>query len=417
MNRWTKGLLTVFLTAVFLFSCLTTDADGFPIRQGDRGEDVAALKERMYELGYFSTTKFSPIYNETTAERVRLLQKNNGLDETGEVDEELWALIFSDGCLSADEAAQAAVPSSASSQEAFSSPSSWENPEAPYEVPGAPARDEHGFVISGEEFVTADPEAGFWAYLSGTLQVVIRRQEDKEQKIIWFETDVRTAGDERIRPLLTGGSWQQPRKIARAARAVLAFSDDFYSYRKYNKYTVGIEIRDGQIRSDKTKKPTSSGFPKLENLAVFPDGTMKCYNAQDHTAQEYLDMGATDVLAFGPILVTDGHLGEHMRATQEEAKQYGYYHYREPRCALGMVSPGHYIVLTVNGRQNQSKGVYLDWLAWKMLELGAQEALNLDGGGTVALIFMGESINVKATTSRNTSHLMSFGTSELVPEK
>ena len=144
---------------------------------------------------------------------------------------------------------------------------------------------------------------------------------------------------------------------------------------------------------------------------------MKCYDAQDHTAQEYLDMGATDVLAFGPILVTDGKLGEHMRATQEEAKQYGYYHYREPRCALGMVSPGHYIVLTVNGRQNQSKGAYLDWLAWKMLELGAQEALNLDGGGTVALVFMGESINVKATTSRNTSHLMSFGTSELVPEK
>ena len=70
---------------------------------------------------------------------------------------------------------------------------------------------------------------------------------DKEQKIIWFETDVRTRGDERIRPLLTGGSWQQPRKIARAAQAVLAFSDDFYSYRKYNKYTVGIEIRDGKI--------------------------------------------------------------------------------------------------------------------------------------------------------------------------
>ena len=74
-------------------------------------------------------------------------------------------------------------------------------------------------------------------------------------------------------------------------------------------------------------------------------------------------------------------------------------------------------MLTVNGRQNQSKGVYLDWLAWKMLELGAQEALNLDGGGTVALVFMGESINVKATASRNTSHLMSFGTSDLVPEK
>ena len=413
MKRWIKSCLALLLTASLLIAWLPVQAEGFPLRQGDQGEQVAALKERMYELHYFATTKFSPIYNDTTAERVRQLQKHNGLPETGEVDEELWTLIFSEDILAADEPAKNVE----SSEEPVAILPVRENAEAPYEVPGAPDRDEQGFVISGDEYVVTDPDAGFWAYLSGTLQVVIHRFEDKEQKIIWFETDVRTRGDERIRPLLTGGSWQQPRKIARSGQAVLAFSDDFYSYRKYNKYTVGIEIRDGKIISDKTKKPTSSGFPKLENLACFPDGSMKCYNALDHTAQEYLEMGATDVLAFGPILITNGKLGEHMRATQEEAKQYGYYHYREPRCALGMVSPGHYIVLTVNGRQNQSKGVYLDWLAWKMLELGAQEALNLDGGGTVALIFMGESVNVKATTSRNTSHLMCFGTSELVPEK
>ena len=414
MNRWIRRTLALLLF-IFLLTA-SSFAAGFPVRQGDRGEDVAALKARMFELGYFQTTKFSPIYNETTAERVRQLQRHNGLQETGEVDEALWALIFSDACLAAGEPAKTAEQPA--DPQTDTAPSlARKDTGAPFDVPGAPERDGQGFTLSGEEFVAADPDQGFWAYLSGTLQVVIHRYEDKAQKIIWFETDVRTCGDERIRPLLTGGSWQQPRKIARAARAVLAFSDDFYSYRRYNKYVIGIEIRDGTIISSQTKRPSSSGFPKLENLACFADGSMKCYNAQDHTAQEYLDMGATDVLAFGPILVTDGKLGEHMRATQEEAKQYGYYHYREPRCALGMVSPGHYIVLTVNGRQNQSKGVYLDWLAWKMLELGAQEALNLDGGGTVALVFMGESINVKATTSRNTSHLMSFGTSDLVPEK
>ncbi len=412
MNRLTKCLLLLILiSALLLQSAL---AVSFPLRQGDKGQDVLALKNRMYELHYFRSTKFSTVYNETTAERVRQLQQQNGLPQTGEVDEALWNLIFSSDCLSADDPPKAAETADAVEADAPSAPLP-ENVHAPFPVPGAPERNEQGFLTADDEYVVTDESSGFWAYLSDTLQVVIRRFEDPSQKIIWFQTDVRTAGEERITPLLTGGSWQQPRKIARAAQAVLAFSDDFYSYRKYNKYTVGIEIRDGKIISDKTKKPTSSGFPKLENLACFPDGSMKCYNAQDHTAQEYLDMGAENVLAFGPILVTNGQLGEHMRATQEEAKQYGYYHYREPRCALGMVAPDHYIVLTVNGRQTKSKGAYLDWLAWKMLELGAQEALNLDGGGTVALLFMGESINVKATTSRNTSHLMSFGTSELVP--
>ena len=52
------------------------------------------LKQRMFELGYFNSDQFSSKYNDTTAERVRRLQKNNGLTQTGKVTEELWDLIF-----------------------------------------------------------------------------------------------------------------------------------------------------------------------------------------------------------------------------------------------------------------------------------------------------------------------------------
>ncbi len=84
-----------------------------------------------------------------------------------------------------------------------------------------------------------------------------------------------------------------------------------------------------------------------------------------------------------------------------------YYHYREPRCAIGMIEPYHYIILTVRGRANDSKGAYLGWLAEKMLELGAVEAINLDGGGTVCLVFMGELLN-KKSASRDVSSLIVF---------
>ena len=77
-------------------------------------------------------------------------------------------------------------------------------------------------------------------------------------------------------------------------------------------------------------------------------------------------MGVTDTYAFGPILVREGELGERMTDKN-------YSPYREPRCALGMIEPNHYIVLTVEGRTNESKGVRLRWLADKMLELGAIE--------------------------------------------
>ena len=238
----------------------------------------------------------------------------------------------------------------------------------------------------------------------------IKRYSDPNAPLVWFETDIKVTGDERMQSLLTGKKYYSPVKIAQDNQAVLAFTDDFFGYRVRQKQAQGILVRNGEILSDKTKREGASGFPKLETLAYFTDGRMKCYNANDHTAQEYLDMGATDVLAFGPILVTNGELGEHM--TDET-----YYHYREPRCALGMVEPNHYLLLVVKGRSDDSKGAYLSWLAERMLSLGAQEALNLDGGGTVALVFMGNLINKKSKELRNVTSLLSFGSSELVTTK
>ena len=41
-------------------------------------------------------------------------------------------------------------------------------------------------------------------------------------------------------------------------------------------------------------------------------------------------------------------------------------------------------------------------------------ALNLDGGWTTSLCFLGESLNMKYTSSRKTRYMMGFGESELV---
>jgi len=425
-----------FLLAFFLCAAALTGALAQTLRKGVSGEEVLKLKQRMLELGYYSSDDFNDRFNDTMVERVKRLQKKNGLRQSGQVDEALYELIFSDRCIAADGGTRptaVVTPSPTPGPTPVVTPVPTIDPDAmddtpPMDVPGAPERDEKGFLTEeNAEFTVSDMENGFWAYLSRTLQVVIHRRQDKQSKIIWFECDVRTCGAERMKALFSEkNSWQYPLNIARQHNAVLAFSDDFHAYRRYNKQTIGIVIRDGKIISDKTKSVKAGGFPKLENMAYFADGTLKCYNAGEHTAQEFLDMGATDVLAFGPILVTDGKLGEHMRETEAEAKKHNFYHYHEPRMALGMVAPGHYIVLDVTGRTSKlkaripgvsdtskSNGVYLDWVALKMLELGATEAINLDGGWTTSLCFMGESLNMKYSSSRKTTHIMSFGQSTL----
>ena len=428
-------LLSVLLAAAPL--C----ADAATLDRGSRNGDVLKLKQRMFELGYFKSEKFSNEYNGTTAERVRQLQKNNGLPQTGAVDEALWALIFSDACVAADGTVKAALTAAPAAEPAPEIPVPAPEPAAtaagpvpaaptdraaPLDVPGAPERNAEGFLTAEDEFVVQDYEGGFWAYLSGTLQVVIHRYWDETEKVYWFACDIRTAGDERIRSLNSGGKYLYPRALARSHKAVIAINDDNHDYRINQKQAVGIVIRDGKVLSKVTKKPTQGGFPKLETLACFADGSMKCYNAQDLTAEEYLEKGADHVLAFGPILVTDGHLGEHMRETEAEAKKANFYHYREPRIALGMVAPGHYLIVNVTGRYKDKRaqipgatmigsknGVYLDWVALRMLELGATEAINLDGGWTTALCFLGENLNMKYSSSRKTRWMMGFGVSDL----
>lgn len=63
----------------------------------------------------------------------------------------------------------------------------------------------------------------------------------------------------------------------------------------------------------------------------------------------------------------------------------------------GMIAPGSCCALVITGRKEGSKGAYFGWMAEKRLEMGAQEALNLDGGGTSALVFMAMFSTVRKT--------------------
>ena len=51
------------------------------------------------------------------------------------------------------------------------------------------------------------------------------------------------------------------------------------------------------------------------------------------------------------------------------------------------------VALDAFGRRKDAVGVTTPWLAEKLVELGASEAINLDGGNTTCMIFMGDVIN------------------------
>ena len=65
---------------------------------------------------------------------------------------------------------------------------------------------------------------------------------------------------------------------------------------------------------------------------------------------------------------------------------------RHPRTALGWNKDYLYLV-EVDGRQKSSAGMTLPELATYMLNLGCDEAMNLDGGGSATMWFLGNVIN------------------------
>ena len=64
-----------------------------------------------------------------------------------------------------------------------------------------------------------------------------------------------------------------------------------------------------------------------------------------------------------------------------------------PRTAIGMIAPLHYVLVVSDGRTEESQGLSLYQLAEFMQSLGITTAYNLDGGGSSTMVFEGELVN------------------------
>lgn len=386
MNRILTAIL-LFIVLLLLVSAAIADNSYRVLQLGDFGSDVLALKQRMYYLGYFTSfTNLSDKYNDVMSKRIKMLQKNNGLEQTGIATPELQELIFSEDCVFV-----------APTPKPTPVPTPAPTPIAPADTPVIPAQDSDGFLadVAVDPFVYENEEEGHWLYVSRNIQVEIKRFNDPTIPLIWFETHMKLREGIPLRSFLSlnkgkisGHNFMLPQNIlSDYGHVIVAFSDDFFGYRwKYNT-PQGIIIRNGEIISTKTRANNNKAWPQLDLFAVFENGIAQTFNSSEHTAEELLEMGVRDTYAFGPILVQEGNISEDV---------YAYAHAQtrvEPRTAIGWIAPNEYLELTVMGRRKDSKGATILWLAEQMVACGVREALNLDGGNTCSLFFMGTMIN------------------------
>lgn len=176
---------------------------------------------------------------------------------------------------------------------------------------------------------------------------------------------------------------------------------------------AGLLVQDGRVTAPATMSTfrDSLGFRVARaGLGFFADGTMDVAwvissgddvlslespypNAPGAPAEANpvtAPWPVRDAIAAGPALIVD----DSVRITSDEEVFFGTsIPLTHPRTAAGYTATGELLLLVVDGRQDASRGVTLEELATLMRELGAVEALNLDGGGSTTLVVGGVLLN------------------------
>ena len=166
--------------------------------------------------------------------------------------------------------------------------------------------------------------------------------------------------------------------------AILAVNGDYYGAN-----STGYVIRNGVVYRDTVREDSSNG-----DLAIYKDGSFKVIYEDQISAEQLVNGGVVNLLAFGPALVENGEIAVDTNTEVGQAMA------SNPRTAIGIIDENHYIIVVSDGRTSESEGLSLYQLAEVMKSYGAKTAYNLDGGGSSTLYFNGQVIN-KPTTGGN----------------
>ena len=177
------------------------------------------------------------------------------------------------------------------------------------------------------------------------------------------------------------------RDLARTRDVIGGVNADFFLFTPPGVPT-GAHVTAGRVITPPSDRPVfaidSAGRPRiavlsLRDSAKFAVDDPALARASLRPFHPLEAVGGRPVLARDSVIVdavgTDG--------------QTGFATSRHPRTAVGIANDGRRLLLAVvDGRQNPySDGMTLRELATLMLALGARDALNLDGGGSTALVY------------------------------
>lgn len=224
------------------------------------------------------------------------------------------------------------------------------------------------------------------SYSDGSIAITVTEQRINNTTV--YIADVKLASADYLKTAFAEGSYgknvtAKTSEIAKSNNAVLAINGDYYGVRE-----TGYVLRNGTLYRD-------TAAADQEDLVIYKDGTFGIINEEATSAETLLSNGAEQVLSFGPALLKNGKLS--VSKNYEVGKAMA----SNPRTAIGIIDPLHYVFVVSDGRTAESEGLTLYELAEFMQSLDVSTAYNLDGGGSSAMVFNGTVINNPTTNGKS----------------
>ena len=138
---------------------------------------------------------------------------------------------------------------------------------------------------------------------------------------------------------------------------------------------VGLVVSEGKVKH--------TGRDRNYNITVGFDKDNIMVLAKNMSDDDAKAKGIRDAITFGPALIVNG----------EPASVRGESSGLNPRTAIGQRKDGAVLMLVIDGRQASSLGATYSDLITIMLEYGAVNAINMDGGSSSLMYYKGEYLN------------------------
>jgi len=178
-------------------------------------------------------------------------------------------------------------------------------------------------------------------------------------------------------------------KLSTRVNALASINTDFYGW---GSRTGGLVIRNGVLYREE---------PAIgeDMLVIYRDGSMETILAgTEFDAKALIDAGAWQAFSFGPALLDgNGNVNPKLEKTNHD-----------PRTVIGMIEPGHYVLIVFDGRRDATyaKGYTFLTSAQVCIELGCKVAFNLDGGESSQMSFNGSLANNPYKGGRSVSDIL-----------